>query len=323
MEARGELPHMFIPSGRPRMINTGFSEITSERARYQGWGFWYCEIAVTGKCSFSCTYCNRLQSEINLGQICNFIDKYVGSLKHVQLTGGEPTEYPHIEELCTFIKERKIKLGISTNGSAPWPKYLMIDADMYSVSLDDYDESILVNRGYKNVSTVINTIKCLAKNTYVNVGMVIDSLNVDRINKIIPFILGLGVADIKLSVSTHDEVMPVFDDTDYSKYPILNYRVNRFRQGKSMRGLSDDDDFKCGLVLNDISIVGEYHYPCLVYAREKGGPIGSLDGSVSFDRLQWYRSHTPKDDPICQKYCMDFKCEFNREVEKWHSSSNH
>lgn len=295
------------------MVNTGFSEITTERVRYTGAGYWYCEIAVTGKCSFKCSYCNRMKSEIDLNQVLLFLERYALSLRHVQLTGGEPTEYPHIIDLCGFIKDMGVKLGVSTNGSAIWWKYLAMNADMYSVSLDDYDEAVLKNRGYRNVSTIISNIKCLAQNTYVNVGLVIDSLNVGRLDRIIEFILGLGVADIKLSVSTKDEVMPVFKDRDYSRYPILNYRVSRFRQGLPMRGLTEEDSFGCALVTNDISIAGKHHYPCLVYAREGGSPIGPLDGDIVSDRQRWFRNTVPKYDPICRKYCMDFKCEYNRE----------
>jgi len=298
------------------MINTGFSEITTDRVYYNGGGFWYCEISVTGRCSFTCTYCNRLESDINETLIYDFINRYRGTLRHIQVTGGEPTEYKGLLNLCRFIKNSGVKLGLSTNGSASLDLYKSLNVDMFSISLDDYDIEILEHRGYKNISTVLNNIRELSKTSYVNIGIVIDKLNVDRINRIIEWILRCGVSDIKLSVSTKDDVMPVFDDRDYSKYPILNYRVTRFRQGKSMRGLSDNDNFRCHLLVNDISIVGDNHYPCLVYARERGNPIGSLKGNIEADRKQWYLNNIPKNDPICQKYCMDFKCEFNREAEK-------
>jgi hypothetical protein len=187
---------------------------------------------------------------------------------------------------------------------------------MFSISLDDYDEGILKQRGYRKIRTVKSRIKQLAmEGHYVNVGVVIDSLNVDRIKEIIWYILQLGVADIKLSVSTKDEI-PLEKlqglKNYFSGYPILSYRVNRFRKGQTMRGLLPEDTFKCALVKHDISIVGDKHYPCLVYAREHGAPIGLLSGDVEADRMTWYNSHVPQNDPICRRYCMDFKCEFNR-----------
>jgi MoaA/NifB/PqqE/SkfB family radical SAM enzyme len=297
------------------MLNTGFSEITEERVKYAGNGFWYCEIALTGECNFHCKYCNRLRSEIDYESIRKFIYAERSSLRHIQLTGGEPTKSIYLWQLCNFIKAQptKIKLGLSTNGSASLDLYEDLHVDMFSISLDDYDTRVLINRGYENPEKVIDNIKALSKLKYVNVGIVIDSINQNRIEQIIQFVLMLGVHDIKLSVSTHDEVMPVFSGNyDYSKYPILNYRVSRFKQGKSMRGINAN--FKCEIAKSDISIVGTKHYPCLVYAREKGSAIGDMSGDIKADRLKWYENHVPKSDPICSNYCMDFKCDFNLAV---------
>ena len=293
------------------MISTGFSEINEDRLKYRDKGFWYCEIALTGQCNFNCSYCNRFKGDVDKNRLFKFIDQYKSTLRHIQLTGGEPTQYKDFVSLCKFITDKKIKLGISTNGSAAYCIYESIAANMFSISLDDYDFDILQIRGYKNIQVIIENIKLLAKITYVNVGLVVDSLNCNRIESVIKFILDLGVNDIKLSISTKDEVEPKFGNIDYSKYPILNYRVNRFRAGKSMRGISQYENFKCELLKNDISIVGDKHYPCLVYAREKGDAIGLLNESIYEDRLNWYKNHQPNKDKICQKYCMDFKCEFN------------
>jgi len=300
----------------PKIPETGFSEITNERVLYDDVGFWYCEIAVTGKCSFSCSYCNRLKSKIKIIQVYNFIEKYRDSLRHIQLTGGEPTEFVGVSDLCKFIRHRGIKIGLSTNGSANYDDYLALGVDMYSISLDDYDVGLLEKRGYKKPNEVISNIRKLSRQYYVNVGLVVDSTNVGRINSIIDFILRLGVSDVKLSVNTHDTVIPKFENKGYEKYPILNYRINRFRAGKLMRGLAEEDTFKCALSISDISIVGENHYPCLVYAREGGAPIGPMGENIKTDRITWYNNHNPYNDSICKKYCMDFKCEFNREKER-------
>jgi len=303
------------------MLNTGFSEITEERAHFKGPGFWYCELALTGECNFSCKYCNRLRSDIDEYAVLNFIDKQKASLRHVQVTGGEPTQSKYLKGICEFIKRRGIKLGLSTNGSAPYALYESLGVDMFSISLDDNDLGNLYSRGYKDVHTIINNIRRLAEKTYVNVGLVVDSLNVDRVEEIIDYILNLGVHDIKLSINTHDEVSPIFGSRDYSKYPILSYRISRFKAGKTMRGLGPADTFKCGISLNDISIVGDSHYPCLVYARERGKAIGPMRGDIAGDRRKWYETHVPLKDSICSKFCMDFKCDFNRALITQHTAT--
>jgi MoaA/NifB/PqqE/SkfB family radical SAM enzyme len=298
------------------MINTGFSEITEDRVKYAGSGFWYCEIVLTGRCNFSCNYCNRFGSEIDIDLVYDFIERYKDDLRHVQLTGGEPTLSKHLSPLCKFIKDRNIKLGLSTNGSNEIEFYESLNVDKFSISLDDYDIDTLEERGYKKVGRVLRNIELLSKKYYVNVGLFVDKLNHDRIDDIIKFILSFGVKDVKISTSLKDDITPKFDNSNYTQYPILNYRVQRFREGKTMRGLNEEDNFKCELSLSDISVVGRSHYPCLVYAREGGTAIGDMSGDVKADRLLWYTKHEPKKDPICKKWCMDFKCDFNREVER-------
>jgi MoaA/NifB/PqqE/SkfB family radical SAM enzyme len=288
-------------------LNTGFPEITDERLNYVGIDPWYLELCLTGKCNFNCSYCNRFYSELDI----DIFNKWISSiykLHHIQITGGEPTIYPYFNNIISICREHTIKLGLSTNGSYELNEYLKLPIDMFSISLDDYDIKILEKRGYKNPLNIFYNIYEIAKQKYVNIGLVIDNINVNRIEDIIDFILSLGVNDIKLSISTKNEVMPVFTKT-YDKYPILNYRVSNFIKNKMMRGHPTK---KCYLVKNDISIVGNKHYPCLVYFREGGDAIGELNNSVFEDRKIWSDNHNSLLDPICSKYCMDFKCDFNK-----------
>ena len=201
---------------------------------------------------------------------------------------------------------------MSTNGTFGIDNYSKLNIDIFSISLDDYDQNILINRGYKNPSKIIETIRELSKNFYVNVGLVIDNINISRLEDIIDFILDLGVDDIKLSTNTKNELIPKFKK-DYKEYPILNYRINNFKQNKQMRGFPSK---KCHIAKNDITIVGNKHYPCLIYFREGGKPINNLNKNVYEDRLIWFKNHNSQKDKICKKYCMDFKCEFNTYIDK-------
>lgn len=293
------------------MKETGFSEITYDRLQYNGEDPWYIEIALTGNCNFSCLYCNRFKAEVSYDVIKEYFSTF-SYCKHVQLTGGEPTLHKDFERIIRLIRSKTKKIGLSTNGTYGIDNYLNLGIDMFSISLDDYDVDILKKRGYKNPGKIIETIKELSKHTYVNVGMVVDSINIDRAEKIIDFILSLGVDDIKLSTSTKDE-MPLVFKNEYTDYPILNYRVENFKKGYRMRG---NPPKNCHIVKHDVTIVGDCHYPCLVYFREGGKPIAKVSKNIMADRLQWFKNHNSKKDKICNEYCMDFKCEFNRNVKR-------
>jgi len=286
--------------------NTGFSEIKEERLYYKGDDPWYIEVALTGSCNFNCKYCNRFSETVDYKKIKTFFHSF-SSCKHVQITGGEPTLHKNFEDIIYLCREKSNTIGLSTNGTYGLQNYLKLPIDMFSISLDDYNIDVLIERGYKNPVSIIKTIRELSKYRYVNVGVVIDSINISRINDIIKYIIDLGVDDIKLSTSTHDDVIPKIIG-DFSSYPILNYRVNNFNNNNNMRGFPAK---KCYIIQNDITIVGDKHYPCLVYFREKGKEIGQIDDNIIKTRKDFFKEFNPQEDPICQKYCMDFKCEFN------------
>jgi len=289
-------------------LNSGFSEVTEERLNYKGSDPWFLEVAITGKCNFACKYCNRFSEELDIEAFQLWLDR-LGVLKHIQITGGEPTIHPQFRDILALCRKHSNVIGLSTNASWGISNYLSTDVEMFSISLDDYDLNVLKKRGYQNPEQVVETISVLFKERYVNVGMVIDELNLDRAEEIVDYILGLGAQDVKLSISTKAySLMPVFTKS-YEGHPILSYRVKNFNEGKPMRGYPAK---LCSMVSNDVTIVGDKHYPCLVYFREKGAAIGFVkDPNMLEDRNVWGKTHDCTQDPICKRYCMDFKCDFN------------
>lgn len=295
------------------MLDTGFSEITKKRIEYDGNTPWYLEVAITGACNFHCQYCNRFSADLDIEKLVSFLN-IVPPLHHIQITGGEPTIHSQFPQIVKILRSYTTVLGLSTNGSAPIDIYLKNPVDMYSISLDDYDYNNLLKRGYVNPTHIINTITTLAKIAYVNIGLVIDSLNVSRIEEIIRYILTLGVKDIKLSVNSHElDILPKFTET-YDAFPILSYRVKNFMKGRAMRGFPTK---KCYIMQNDLTIVGDRHFPCLVYFREHGEAIGDVGSNMLKERQVWSEAHDCTKDTICSKFCMDFKCDFNREKENY------
>lgn len=287
------------------MKNTGFSEISETRLDYVGTDPWYCEIALTGRCNFSCEYCKRFDAELSTRRLASYLDTF-SSCRHIQLTGGEPTLHSDFLEIVDLCREKADAVSLSTNGSFGADNYLKTGIRQFSISLDDYDHSRLRRKGYANPQVVEDSIRILSETSRVIVGVVVDDQNVDRIEKVVDHALSLGAADIKLAVV--GDVNPTFTGS-YDAYPILKYRVENFAWSKSPRPQLAP---RCHLAENDVAIVGDYHYSCMVYFREGGKPIGNLSGNVSAERLAWARTHEPRKDPICQRYCMDFKCEYNR-----------
>ena len=83
-------------------------------------------VVFTIGCNFRCPYChnpelvNNTAEKIEERDILNFLEKRVGKLTAVSITGGEPTI--HGERLIKFIeqvKDKGFKVKLDTNGSNP------------------------------------------------------------------------------------------------------------------------------------------------------------------------------------------------------------
>jgi hypothetical protein len=88
---------------------------------------------------------------------------------------------------------------------------------------------------------------------------------------------------------------------------------------KHVRGITERDNHKCPLVLDDMAVLDGYHFPCIIYLREHGQPIGKVTDNVRKDREEWYKTHDSFKDPICRKNCLDVCVDFNnrhKEINK-------
>ena len=293
---------------------------------------------ITAKFNFNCPYCNKftgiLGEEPSLENVKETISKLSqnnGNLKYVHFTGGEPTVRKDLPEIVQYAKSVNANVGVSTNGSANIELYKQLvdcGVELFSISLDAKNEDINSSMsGVNNIfNKVVSNIQEISKTCKVTIGTVINDANFNDAENIIKFISDLGVSDIRVGTATQFNKMINLNlpQNILDKHPILNYRINNFKSGKNMRGVCGTDCKHCFMTLDDISIVNNYHFPCMVYAREKGSPIGSVSNTekMKSERIKWVANHDCTKDPICQKYCMDFKIDYNNKFNKINKNKN-
>lgn len=116
-------------------------------------------LSITKRCNLKCLYCRganewydvlsknskRLDFDTNeWDTLVDFCEK--NRILEVLLTGGEPTEYPFIEEFLSFLKSNNIRFSIHTNGSSKkWESILqhLIEIDLkpnIAMSVELYDD---------------------------------------------------------------------------------------------------------------------------------------------------------------------------------------
>ena len=308
--------------------NIGFYTLEDGRARRDdpSLPLWRCELILTESCNFKCPYCRGLRTDCSGTlpfQIAQDIVAYwvKNRLKNVRFSGGEPLMYIGLRKLVRQARDGGVeRIAISSNGSFPTRMYQeLIDDGVndFSISLDACcAEDVDKMSGRKgHFDNIIHNIKYLTDKVYTTVGVVLTPENVATLNESIEFASNLGVNDIRIiSAAQYNEVLEEakkIPQAILDRHPILAYRVKNILNGRNVRGIESTDSNKCVLVQDDMAIAAGKHFPCIIYLREGGDPIGVVGKTMQEDRIEWYKNHNSHDDPICKKNCLDVCIDYN------------
>lgn len=319
-----------------RLEDIGFYTLSNERAKTTSFKSLLMrgELLLTDKCNLKCPYCRGLKREVQ-GEICLPFAQYIlqiwvnNGLQNVRFSGGEPTLYPHLKALIKGSKKAGVKrIAISTNGTQKVDYYKeLVDLGVndFSISLDSGCCAIgeLMTGGSKNAwFKASKAIQELSKYTYVTVGVVFNEFNYSQAKQTIKYIDGLCPADIRIisSAQYNKALTNLINISDklLIKYPILKYRINNFRKKRNVRGIKKTDTFLCHLVKDDVAVAGRFHFPCIIYLREGGNPIGEMGEDFREERKKWFENHNSHKDAICKNNCLDVCIDYNNLVEKMH-----
>lgn len=282
-----------------------------------------CELIITPRCNFKCPYCRGTKApEIKFKDALKTLEIWCSQgLKNVRFSGGEPTLYNGLKELVEYCKYNNVeRIAISTNGIASieyYDKLLEAGVNDFSISLDALCCSIgdIMAGNIKNSwEHVCDVIRYLSKKTYVTTGMVFNETNISDYKNAVKFAISLGVSDVRI-ISSAQYNKSLVDEIDITnaieQYPILKYRLSRIKNNLDLRGLNHNKSNRCKLVVDDMLVAGNYHYPCVIYFREGGKPIGKVDDNMRVDRYNWFKNHDIKRDSICKNQCLDVCVDYN------------
>ena len=212
----------------------------------------------------------------------------------------------YTKKVCSNIKH----IAISTNGSASLSYYKKLvekGVNDFSISLDACCSSkanIMANTevNFKHLKKVLSI---LSKLVYVSVGVVLNEKNNDDLKDIVEFATKLGVSDIRIipSAQTNQKL-----------------NVKYLNKTTKVRGITKEDCHRCHLVKDDMAIIKDKHYPCIIYLREQGDAIGNINKSIEEirkERAIWSLKHNIFIDKICKKNCLDVCVAYNNQVQNF------
>jgi len=305
---------------------------------------WRCEMILTERCNFKCPYCRGLregcQGDMPLDRASDVLAQWMEQgLKHVRFSGGEPLLYPHLEALVTLCAKGGVeRIAISTNGSFRRERYEELWAkgvSDFSISFDACCASEcgkMSGTNDKLFERLTSNIRYLSQYTYVTVGVVLTDDNAASLSDIVQLAHNLGVADIRIIPAAQEGTMikgvEAIPQEILDCHPILAYRVKNILAGRPVRSIEEYDSHRCHIPVDDSVVAGRYHFPCVIYMREQGDPIGEVGPNMRAERIAWSEQHNSYDDPICRANCLDVCVDHNNKCQarslhigSWHNWS--
>lgn len=299
---------------------------------------WRCEMILTERCNFKCPYCrglrNDCQGDIPMNVAASTLRQWCDQgLKNVRFSGGEPMLYPYLKMLVIYCKLKKVEyIALSTNGSFKTDDYLdLVEAGVndFSISFDACCAAVcgqMSGGREKAFKRITENIETLSKHTYVTVGVVLTDDNCGELAGIVQMAHDLGVADIRIIPAAQNgrmiEGVEQIPQEILDAHPILKFRVQNLLAGRAVRGIEEYDSHRCFIPIDDSVVCGKYHFPCVIYMREHGEPIGEVGPNMREERIKWSENHNSYADPICQANCLDVCIDHNNQCA-YHCTRKH
>lgn len=274
-----------------------------------------------------------------------FLEKLSANVKirHIHFTGGEPTLNRELPDLIKLATDQEILSSLTTNGTAPFAAYQQLIINGLTeirISLDSYQAQIFdqIVSVPGTFARVIDNIKKITElrdqhgaDIFLVINACVDSSNLQQLNETLDFLLGLKPNDIKFLVVAQDKqnVMRSEDDLLINKlsaklqaypesaFPLLRKKIALlFDNGAT--GLNDQDCQQlmknCFIPLTERTIDGKHFYPCSIYLRYQGNPLGRITESFEKQQhqtIEFVRRHDCRTDPICSQFCTNCCKTFN------------
>lgn len=274
------------------------------------------------------------------------LDAHAGTeIRHVHFTGGEASLVRDLPAMIRTARARGVAhTSVTTNGTLPPARYLaLVDAGLSEarVSLDAADaaagDAVAGRRGAWRAA--VETVRALAAERRRRAGfyLVVNTVVRRELRAHLPatvaFLLGLGPDDVKLITEVDDRdgpgdlpaaaaaragVAALLARAPAGAYPLLRRKLRTVFAPDAI-GLAGEEaapgrPWRCLVPLTERTVDATAYYPCSVYLREGGAPLGPLSDPPAAQRARsaaFVRGSDCLADRICRRYCLHCTRTFN------------
>lgn len=273
------------------------------------------------------------------------LDSYAGTpIRHLHFTGGEASLVNDLPAMIRLAKARGVGcVSTTSNGTLPVERYqelVRAGLDELRISLDAADAELgaaLAARpgAWERTVETIHAMDVFRAEFpfFLILNAVIGKRNASQLSRLLRFYLSLNPDDIKLitDVDAKDDLASSPDNAQLlteatqllaafppDKFPLLRRKLRTvFAQDSIGLGgirAQADGKWRCYIPLSERTVDGANYYPCSVYLREGGKPIGKIDEPQDKQRVNtaaFVERGDCLDDPICKRYCLHCTRNFN------------
>ncbi len=266
-------------------------------------------------------------------------------IEHLHFTGGEASLLRDLPSMVRLAKDRGVRcVSLTTNGTEPpevYERLVHAGIDEVRVSLDEAhggvsDGAVLQPSAWTRVFATVRKLgemRLAGHDFFLILNTVVERTTRRRVPDLVRQLLALHPDDVKLITSVDEkDDLGAFDEVrgvmaqlagilaEYpqERFPLLRRKVETVFTSNSI-GLDKvtvaaTAPWRCYIPLTERTVDGQFYYPCSVYLREGGKPLGSVDEPQGVQR-QKTADFVAKDDcltdPICRQFCLHCTREFN------------
>jgi MoaA/NifB/PqqE/SkfB family radical SAM enzyme len=266
-------------------------------------------------------------------------------IRLVQFTGGEASLLTELPEMIRLARARGVaRTSLTSNGTQPVERYLRLVAaglDELKLSIDAADpvqgEALTGRPGAweSSVSTLgaLAAARARGARFFLGINTVVNRDNRRRLPEIVRFFLRFrpddlklitevdsrgGLADFPEAGAVREELEAICAELPEEAYPLLRLKIRTVFAPHAI-GLETEAPpagrrWRCLIPLTERTVDRDAYYPCSVYVREGGAPIGPLTDPPALQRARTARFVSEGDclsDPICRRYCLHCTRAFN------------
>jgi pyruvate-formate lyase-activating enzyme len=305
-------------------------------------------VFLTYRCNLDCPYCKTIhlprQRAFDEAQFAALLAQHTGTpLRHVHFTGGEASLVPGLEAMVRRAKEAGVEqTSLTTNGTLSAERYLALvraGLDELRVSIDAADPTLgaqLTGRPHA-WSRAMETLRALGQARregaafFLIVNTVVGVKNRAQLPALVRTFLALGVDDVKLITEVDARgTLGEFDGVEAVRSELASLEPGLPLLRKKLQTVFAPDaigldagparvGWRCYVPLTERTVDGDAYYPCSVYLREGGAPLGLLTDSPALQREKSARFTREADctvDPICRRYCLHCTRSWNDRVAR-------